>query len=148
MGLGCRKTLLVSFMGGEPLAKELVERSFATLKQLKIWNLYGPTEATANATAARIGQGDEITIGRPLSNVQVYILDANLEPVPVGIIGELHIGGVGVARGYLNRPELTAEKFIPDPFSDEPGTRLYKTGDLGRYLPDGDIEFSVGSTTK
>ncbi|MGB7946975.1 MAG: amino acid adenylation domain-containing protein, partial [Candidatus Binatia bacterium] len=129
------------FMGGEPLAKELVERSFAALKQLEIWNLYGPTEATANATAARIGQGDEITIGRPLSNVQVYILDANLEPVPVGIIGEIHIGGAGVARGYLHRSGLTAEKFIPDPFGGEPGKRLYKTGDLGRYLFDGAIEF-------
>src|SRR5208282_5221712 len=80
-------------------------------------------------------------IGRPIPNARIYILNSALHPLPIGVTGHLHIGGVGLARGYLNRPELTAEKFIPDPFSVEPGSRLYKTGDLARYLPDGNIEF-------
>ena len=80
-------------------------------------------------------------IGRPIANTQIYILDTHLNPVPIGVAGELHIGGDGLARGYLNRPELTEEKFIPNPFSEESGSRLYKTGDLARYLPDGNIEF-------
>jgi acyl carrier protein len=82
-----------------------------------------------------------VPIGRPIANTQIYILDSHLQPVPAGVPGELHIGGAGLARGYLNRPEHTAEKFIPNPFSDEPGARLYKTGDLVRYLPEGNIEF-------
>jgi acyl carrier protein len=81
------------------------------------------------------------SIGKPIANTKIYILDANLHPVPVGVPGELYIGGIGLARGYLRRPDLTAEKFIPHPFSHEPGARLYKTGDLARYLPDGNIEF-------
>src|SRR3972149_10029675 len=85
--------------------------------------------------------GSSGSIGRPISNTQVYLLDSLPQPVPVGVLGELHIGGDGLARGYLNRPELTADKFIPNPFSEGPGERLYKTGDLARYLPDGDIEF-------
>jgi amino acid adenylation domain-containing protein len=129
------------FLGGERLTKELIERSFAAVKHLKVWNLYGPTEATANVTVARISRGDEITIGRPIANTQVYVLDSRLQIVPVGVPGELHVGGVGVARGYLSRPDLTAQKFIPNVFSDEPGARLYRTGDLARYRPDGSIEF-------
>ena len=129
------------FFGGEPLSKELVARSLSALPHLRIWNIYGPTEATANASAARIIPGDEVTIGRPIANTQIHILNSFLHPVPIGVQGELHIGGAGVARGYLNRPELTAEKFIPDPFSAAPGARLYKTGDLARYRPDGNIEF-------
>jgi aryl carrier-like protein len=85
--------------------------------------------------------GQRIPIGRPISNTQIYILDSNLQSLPVGIPGELHIGGAGLARGYLNRPELTQEKFIPNPFSNYPDSRLYKTGDLARYLPDGNIEY-------
>jgi amino acid adenylation domain-containing protein len=128
-------------VGGERLSRELVERSFAAVKHLKIWNLYGPTEATANVTVARIAHGDEVTIGRPIANMQVYILDSGLQIVPAGVVGELCVGGVGLARGYLGRPDLTAEKFIPNVFSDEPGARLYRTGDLARYRSDGNIEF-------
>ena len=90
--------------------------------------------------ADRAGSGI-VPIGRPIANTQIYILDSYGEPVPVGVVGELHIGGAGVARGYLNRPELTAEKFVDDPFSGEPGARMYRTGDLGRWLEDGNIEF-------
>jgi amino acid adenylation domain-containing protein len=135
------ESLAYLFFGGEPLSKELVARSLSALPHLQIWNIYGPTEATANASAARIIPGDEVTIGRPIANTQIHILNSFLHPVPIGVQGELHIGGAGVARGYLNRPELTAEKFIPDPFSAAPGARLYKTGDLARYRPDGNIEF-------
>ena len=133
-------TLEYLLFGGEQLSKELVDGSFSALPNLKIWNIYGPTEATANACAATIGAGDEVTIGRPIANTQIYILDSFLNPVPIGVQGELYIGGAGVARGYLNRPDLTADKFIPDPFSAHAGARLYKTGDLARYLPDGRIE--------
>ncbi|MEQ8464529.1 non-ribosomal peptide synthase/polyketide synthase [Coleofasciculus sp. E1-EBD-02] len=116
---------------------------------MKLWSVgrnffngYGPTEASVCATIAKCEPDDEkVTIGRPITNVQVYILDEQLQPVPIGVAGELHIGGVGVARGYLNRPELTQEKFIPNPFSNEPDSRLYKTGDKARYLTDGNIEF-------
>ncbi|MBO3462192.1 non-ribosomal peptide synthetase [Aetokthonos hydrillicola Thurmond2011] len=111
-------------------------------------NGYGPTEATVCTTTAVCTEGNyQLPIGRPISNAQVYILDRHLQPVPIGVAGELHIGGVGVARGYLNRPELTKEKFIPNPFKGSKGEtecnseRLYKTGDLVRYLPDGNIEF-------
>ncbi len=108
-------------------------------------NHYGPTENTMIATAGEVAKhGEEGTpppIGRPIANTKVYLLDSDLRPVPVGVAGELHIGGVGLARGYLRRPEITAEKFIPNPFADEAGARLYRTGDLARYLPDGNIEF-------
>jgi amino acid adenylation domain-containing protein len=108
-------------------------------------NNYGPTEATVVATSGRVfprTPPDLLPpIGRPIANTRVFILDEHLRQVPIGMPGELYIGGRGLARGYLNRPELTAEKFIPHPFSDEPGALLYKTGDLARYLPDGQIAF-------
>ncbi|MCX8130966.1 MAG: amino acid adenylation domain-containing protein [Clostridia bacterium] len=115
-------------------------------KRLKagLHNLYGPTEAAVDVTYWACRRGSEqrmVPIGRPVANTQIYILDKNLNPVPTGVPGELHIGGIQVARGYHNRPELTEEKFIPDPFSGEEGARLYKTGDLARYLPDGNIEY-------
>ena len=115
--------------------------------QIRWINAYGPTEATVTSTTHyslwkhRDQSRQSVPIGRPIANVQVYLLDRHLEPVPVGITGELYIGGAGVARGYLGKPALTAERFIPDPFSNEPGVRLYKTGDLGRYMPSGNIEF-------
>jgi amino acid adenylation domain-containing protein len=129
------------FFGGEPLSKDLVARSLSVLPHLQIWNIYGPTETTANASAVRIIPGGEVTIGRPIANTQIYILNSSRHPVPIGVTGELYIGGDGVARGYLNRPDLTAEKFISDPFSAVPGARMYKSGDLARYRPDGNIEF-------
>ena len=110
-------------------------------------NTYGPTECTGITAFFRVPSemenwtGRTVPIGRPLSNARVYILDAHGEPVPLGVSGELHIGGAGVSRGYRNRPDLTAEKFVPDPFVAEPGARMYRTGDLGRWLADGTIEF-------
>jgi len=136
-----RESLAYLLFGGEELSQELVERSFAAFPDLQIWNIYGPTEATANACAIIIASGDEVTVGRPIGNAQIYILDPSLQPVPLGVQGELYIGGAGVARGYLNRPDLSADKFIPNPFCEGRGRRLYKTGDLARYKPDGRIEF-------
>ena len=106
----------------------------------ELWNLYGPTETTVWSTIAQVVQGEPMTIGRPIANTDVYLLSAGFQPVPLGAIGELYIGGDGLARGYLARPELTAERFVPHPFSDQLGARLYRTGDLARYLPDGRIE--------
>ena len=108
-------------------------------------NGYGPTESTTFAcchpVAMKDTDGSSVPLGRPIANTQIYILDAELQPTPIGMAGELHIGGEGLARGYLNRPGLTAERFIPHPFAETPGARLYRTGDLARYLPDGNIEF-------
>ncbi len=108
-------------------------------------NNYGPTENTVVTTSgivpANLQTNTAPPIGQPIANVQVYVLDEQMQPVPIGVSGELYIAGEGLARGYLNRPDLTAERFIPKPFSDKPGERLYKTGDLGRYLSDGNIEF-------
>ncbi|WP_460206155.1 non-ribosomal peptide synthetase, partial [Scytonema sp. NUACC21] len=106
--------------------------------------LYGPTEAAIDVTYWRCQPGDQrktVPIGRPITNTQIYLLDRFIQPVPIGVPGELHIGGEALARGYLNRPKLNSQKFIPNPFRDESGARLYKTGDLARYLPDGNIEF-------
>ena len=89
----------------------------------------------------KVEAGRPVMIGQPIANTQFYSRDRHLQPLPIGVPGELHIGGIGLARGYHNRPELTAEKFMPDPFRSEPGARLYKTGDLARYLPDGAIEY-------
>jgi amino acid adenylation domain-containing protein/FkbM family methyltransferase len=131
------------FCGGEKLTVSDKERFYRKLNG-QLHNLYGPTEASIDATYWRCEAqetGANIPIGRPIANVQVYLLDQHSQPVVVGSAGELHIGGVGLARGYLNRPELTAEKFIPDPFAAEPGARLYRTGDLARYAADGRIEY-------
>ena len=131
--------------GGDVLSVAHVEKFLAATPACLLINGYGPTENTTFTCCYSIPQDAKIAwsvpIGRPIANTQVYILDPHLNPVPIGIPGELHIGGAGLARGYLNRPELTTEKFIANPFSDEPGARVYKTGDLARYLPDGNIEF-------
>jgi amino acid adenylation domain-containing protein len=129
---------LTVLCGGEALKRNLADELLSRSKA--VWNFYGPTETTIWSTAWKVERGESVLIGRPLGNTQVYILDKNLQPVPTGAVGELHIGGDGLARGYLNRPEITAEKFIPDPFSKEPGRRLYKTGDLARFSPGGQLE--------
>ncbi|HEX6870349.1 MAG TPA: amino acid adenylation domain-containing protein [Micromonosporaceae bacterium] len=131
----------VLISAGEELSAELVRRWLRP--GLAMYNGYGPTEVTIGATMMRL-QPDDISpppIGMPKPNYRAYVLDAHLNPVPVGVAGELHLGGPGVARGYLNRPELTATKFIDDPFAGEPGARMYKTGDLVRRRPDGNLVF-------
>ncbi|GHO74056.1 hypothetical protein KSD_18270 [Ktedonobacter sp. SOSP1-85] len=128
---------------GEALTYDLQERFFAHLKS-QLHNLYGPTEAAIDVTYWACQPGSKetvIPIGRPIANTQIYILDEAQQPVPVGVSGELYIGGVGIARGYHQRPELNREKFIPDPFSTFEGVRLFRSGDLARYRPDGVIEF-------
>ncbi|MCB0139372.1 MAG: non-ribosomal peptide synthetase [Caldilineaceae bacterium] len=131
---------------GEALPHDLMMRCLSTLPA-ELHNLYGPTEAAVDVSYWRcLGdyQRQIVPIGRPITNTQLYVLDAAFQPTPVGVVGELYIGGLQLARGYFNQPMLTAEKFIPNPFScghSEEGERLYKTGDLARWLPDGNIEF-------
>lgn len=136
-------SLRLVFCGGEPLTADLQALFFARLKS-DLYNLYGPTECTIDSSfwkCQREVQYSIAPIGRPIANLQAYVLDQNLEPVPVRVTGELYIGGAGVGRGYLNRPELTNERFVPDPFHGSSTARMYKTGDLARYLPTGDIEY-------
>jgi amino acid adenylation domain-containing protein len=129
------------FVGGEPLSKSLKDQLLALGEEQKLWNLYGPTETTLYASCKAMQKGQEkITVGKPLPNYQVYIVDQNNQPVPVGVQGEVLIGGVGVARGYLNSAEKTAQKFIQNPFDKNAKNRLYRTGDLGRWTQDGEIE--------
>jgi amino acid adenylation domain-containing protein len=141
------KSALKILCGGEALSPQLAAE--LAPKVASLWNMYGPTEATVWATVYEVKAADlliaaqrsAISIGQPIANTQTYILDPLLQPVPIGVRGELYIGGVQLAQGYLNRPDLTTEKFIPNPFSDQPASRLYRTGDLARYLPTGDIEY-------
>jgi acyl-coenzyme A synthetase/AMP-(fatty) acid ligase/acyl carrier protein len=138
----CRSLKTIS-CGGETLSVGLQERVFAVLGA-RLYNTYGPTETSIDVTSWVCRSDSErrsVAIGRPNGNTQIYLLDDALHPVPIGVAGELYIGGEGLARGYINQPGLTAEKFIPDPFNGEPGARLYKTGDLARYRAGGEIEF-------
>ncbi|MBY0273555.1 MAG: amino acid adenylation domain-containing protein, partial [Alphaproteobacteria bacterium] len=133
-------------IGGENLLKEDIKPWLNAKEGIPIFNEYGPTETTVGCCVFKVksdyeSSSDSVPIGRPIDNTQLYILDQDLNPLPIGVTGELYIGGVGLARGYLNRPDLTAERFIPAPFSEEGGARLYRTGDLARYLPDGNIEY-------
>ncbi|PYS94472.1 MAG: hypothetical protein DMF50_12430, partial [Acidobacteria bacterium] len=130
-------------LAGEALQSVLVQTIYAQRTIDRVLNLYGLSEATVYTTIARLERGatGATPIGRPVSNTRVYILDEDLDPVPVDVPGEICVGGIGPGRGYVNRPDLTAEKFIPDPFGGEPGARLYRTGDLARFRPDGAIEF-------
>ncbi len=133
---------LTILCGGEALQIELADELMT--RGSSVWNLYGPTETTIFSSFTRYRHPynhGTVSIGRAVANTQFYILDDHLLPVPIGVSGQLHIGGDGLARGYLNRPDLTAEKYIPDPFSKTPGARLYRTGDLARYLPDGNVAF-------
>ena len=132
-------------VGGDVLDPRVIARVLQRSSPQHLINGYGPTETTTFAITYEVSEiparPKSIPIGRPISNTRIYILDGHGEPVPIGVAGEIYIGGAGVARGYLNRPELTAERFVADPFAEEPDARMYKTGDLGRYLPDGTIEF-------
>ncbi|MBV8856906.1 MAG: amino acid adenylation domain-containing protein, partial [Acidobacteria bacterium] len=128
-------------LAGEALKRSLVESIYETGTVGKVVNLYGPSEDTTYSTFTEVLPGEEVTIGRPLANTRAYVVDSALRPAPVGVPGELLLGGDGLARGYLNRPALTAERFIPDPFSGVAGARLYRTGDLVRWLADGRIDF-------
>src|SRR6185312_1291569 len=130
--------------GGDTLTPELRDRTLARLP-IPLDNTYGPTEITIDNTrwVCAPGQGqttDRVPIGRPISNTRLYVVDAELRLAPVGVAGELLAGGAGVTRGYLRRPDLTAQGFVPDPFGDEPGERLYRTGDIVRWLPDGSLD--------
>jgi arthrofactin-type cyclic lipopeptide synthetase B len=128
-------TLRTLLIGGDKLRQFPREQAFAVI------NNYGPTEATVVATSGAVEAGQVLHIGQPMANAKIYLLDDQQRPVPVGVAGELYVGGAGVARGYLHRPELTAERFLDDPFSDEPQARMYRTGDLARWLADGSIEY-------
>ena len=132
------------FCSGEALPLDLQTRFFTLFQTTNLYNLYGPTEAAIDVTywfCRRHHENRFIPIGHPIANTQIYLLDPYLQPVPIGVSGELYIGGINLARGYFNRPELTAEKFVPNPFNNVVGSRLYKTGDLARYEPDGSIQF-------
>lgn len=132
-------------IGGEALLGKSLKFWRDNAPNTRIINEYGPTETVVGCCVYEVSEqtslSGAILIGRPIANTQLYLLDENQKLVPIGVPGELYIGGAGVARGYLNRPELTQQRFIPNPFSDEPNSRLYKTGDLARYLPDGNIEY-------
>jgi amino acid adenylation domain-containing protein len=138
-------------LAGEPLGLSLVEDAYARTKAQQVYNLYGPTETTTYSTGTLVPRGATTPprVGRAIANTQIYVLDRQQEPVPLGVAGEVYIGGAGVTRGYLYQPALTAEKFVPDPFSHgcpqgagtRPGARLYRTGDLARFMPDGQLEF-------
>jgi amino acid adenylation domain-containing protein len=138
---------LTILCGGDALSWQLAQQ--LRQQNAEVWNLYGPTETTIWSIIHQVDdRKGEVPIGRPIRNTQIYLLDSNLQPVPIGVVGELYIGGDGLARGYLNRPELSAQKFIPNPHNksqlktqNSKASRLYKTGDLARYLADGNIEF-------
>ncbi len=138
-----RSSVRQVFCSGEALPADLQHQFFSRI-DAELYNLYGPTEASVDVTHWTCRRDDNrsfVPIGRPIANMEIYILDEQLRPTPAGAEGELHIGGIGLARGYLNRPELTAEKFIRNPLSNDPNARLYKSGDLARFLPSGDIEY-------
>ncbi len=137
---GWEKTYPIKVLaGGEALPKELADKLLKLSSA--VWNMYGPTETTIWSTIKQVLPGDKlITIGMPIDNTQVYIMDEQGKPLPAGSIGEMYIGGTGVAEGYLNRPELTNEKFVADNYSNTPGSKLYRTGDLGKILDNGDIQ--------
>ncbi len=127
-------------LAGEPLAQQLVGQLYDLPFVQDVYDLYGPTEDTTYSTFTRRVPGGVATIGRPIDNTQAYVLDEFLNPTPQGVPGEVYLAGAGLARGYLNRPDLTAERFLPDPFGG-PGGRMYRTGDLARYRADGTLQY-------
>ncbi|HEY6351410.1 MAG TPA: amino acid adenylation domain-containing protein [Candidatus Angelobacter sp.] len=137
-------SLEVAIVAGESFSPELVDKHFKVLPEACLYNEYGPTEGTVWSTVHRFNSGirlERVPIGKPVPDVQIYVLSSGMEPVFPGVAGEIYIGGSGLARGYWNHPELTAERFLPDPFRTETGGRLYRTGDVGRWRPDGELEF-------
>ncbi|MGH7830205.1 MAG: amino acid adenylation domain-containing protein, partial [Candidatus Binatia bacterium] len=139
--LSSLRTVIVA---GEACPAKLAEIHRRIIPQASLFNEYGPTEATVWCTVHAVNpdrDGTSVPIGQPISGIQIHLLDPHMRPVSVGVAGELYIGGVAVARGYLNHPQLTADRFVPDPFAEESGARLYRTGDLGRCLANGNIEF-------
>ena len=139
-------TVSMVIVGGETLSIEHIRKAQVQCPETLFINVYGPTENTTFTTfeaidKAAIENREAVSIGKPISNTTTYILDSQCNPVPIGVTGELYIGGDGLARNYMHRPALTAEKFIPNPFADKPGQRLYKSGDLARYRADGSIDF-------
>jgi acyl-coenzyme A synthetase/AMP-(fatty) acid ligase/acyl carrier protein len=128
-------------LGGEAVPHHLVEQLSAINGLRHIYNLYGPTEDTTYSTVATLTTDRPVTVGRPVHNKRLYILDQQLQPVPIGSRGDVYVAGAGLARGYLGRPDLTAERFLPNPLSAEPGARLYRVGDVARFLPDGTIDY-------
>ena len=134
------RSLKVVLLAGEALPVTLVEDIYSTTTATKIFNLYGPTES-GYSTSKRIERGASVTIGRPISNIQAYVLDENSQLLPVGVPGELYLAGAGLARGYYRQPGLTAERFVQNPFTNDPAARMYRTGDLCRWLPDGSIDY-------
>ena len=148
-GWNSAERLRLVIIGGERALPERLEAwQGRVCERIQLVNTYGPTEATIVSTMCKLpptgagGSSSEIPIGHPVANAQTYVLDKYLRPVPIGVVGELYVGGAGLSRGYLGCPDLAAEKFIPDPFSDKRGSRLYKTGDLARHLANGNLEFA------
>ena len=136
--------LRVCCVSGEILARELAQQFGRAMPNTVLLNLYGSTEVSADVTCCdmrAVTTDNVIPIGLPIANTRIYILDSDMQPLPIGVPGEIYVGGEGLARGYLNRPERTATQFVPDPFSEDQRSRLYRTGDLGRYMADGNIEF-------
>ena len=140
---GLPKSVHTVNVAGEALKRSLVENLFEKTGVQRLCNLYGPSETTTYSSWVAMDREDGFAphIGKPVGNTQFYLLDEQQQPVPLGVPGEIYIGGAGVARGYLNRDDLTAERFLNDPFSQDVSARMYRTGDLGRYLPDGNIEY-------
>jgi amino acid adenylation domain-containing protein len=128
-------------LAGEALPETLVEQIYAGTKAEKVYNLYGPTEDTTYSTYTLVPRGSKVTVGKPIANSQAYILNAEREPVPIGVPGELYLAGDGLARGYYGRPDLTSERFVPNPFAGKADARMYRTSDLARFLPNGDIDY-------
>ena len=127
-------------LAGEAVPDALVEEIYATTAVQRVVNLYGPTE-TSYSTFAEVHRGRTATIGKPIANAQCYVLDKRLDPVPIGVAGDLYISGDNQARGYHGHPELTDERFVPNPFSNVNGARMYRTGDVCRWLPDGNLQY-------
>jgi amino acid adenylation domain-containing protein len=144
-GVGVEDSSLTRvIVAGEACPPGLIADSIRRAPSITVFNEYGPTEGTVWATVHECrdsGSADSVPIGRPIANTKIYILDDHVQPVPIGVVGEIYVGGAGVARGYLNRPELTAQRFLLDPFSADAGARMYRTGDLGRWRPDGVVEY-------